>query len=149
MGEKAIPVIPISEGEKLLRQKFYEQIAAQSSAMDSLGERLLTLELAIPGLYAAVLKLVEGDKGVVALNAAFYIAFTCWLLALLLTLAAITPRKYEVEPTVLKQDPAKMKSEGMGIEDFFVQSAQYKRRLLIGSTILFFAGVFAAAYTIG
>ena len=58
---KPIPARPVSENEKLLRQKFYENIASQSDLMDKLSERLLTLELAIPGLFAAVLKLTRGE----------------------------------------------------------------------------------------
>lgn len=148
MNDKPIPTHPVNENEKLLRQKFYESFAAQSDLMDKLGERMLTLELAIPGLYAAVLKLVEGEKAIVIVNAAFYLAFGCWLLALILTLIAITPRKWLVDETVLKQDPNKY-AEGLGIQDFFEQSALYKQRLLVASSLLFFGGVVAAAYTIG
>jgi hypothetical protein len=147
MSNPPISTRPLSDNEKLLRQKFYENITAQSDLLDKLSERLLTLELAIPGLYAAVLKLVRGDKATAVLNAAFYMTFGCWLLALLLTLAALTPRKWPVDPGLLKQDPAKF-AEGLGIEDFFEQSALYKRRLIIASGLVFFAGIFSAAYTI-
>lgn len=147
MPGEPIPTRPLDENEKLLRQKFYESVAAQSDLMDSLAERLLTLELAIPGLYAAILKLVSGEKATLTLNAAFYIAFACWAAALLLTLAALMPRKWVVDTSILKQAPQKF-SESLGIEDFFNRSALYKRRLLMASSLLFFAGVFSAAFTI-
>lgn len=147
MGDKPIPTRPMSDHENLLRRKFYEGIAGQSDLVDKLGERLLTLELAIPGLYAAVLKLVRGADATVFLNMAFYIAFGCWLLALVLTLVALTPRKWIVDTNILKQDP-KRYSEGLGLEDFFEQSAHHKRRLVIASSVLFFAGIFSAAFTI-
>jgi len=147
MGDKPISTRPLSDNEKLMRQKFYESIVAQSDLMDKLSERLLTLELAIPGLYATAVKLISGDKATITVNAAFYITFGCWLLALALTLAALTPKKWRVDPAILKQDPKKM-SDALGIEDFFERSANYKRGLVIASSILFFAGIFGAVFTI-
>ncbi len=148
MSSKPIPIRPITENEKLLREKFYINITAQSDMMDKLSERLLTLELAIPSLYAGVLKLVAGGNATATVNVAFYITFICWLLALALTLAALMPQKWVVDPSILRQDPAKMAKEGLGIADFFEKSAQYKRRLLVASSVLFFAGIFSAAFTI-
>jgi hypothetical protein len=148
MRDKPIPTRPMTEHEKMLREKFYIGITTQSDLLDKLSERLLTLELAIPSLYATVLKLVAGDKATLTVNAAFYVTFACWLLALALTLAALMPKKWVVDRNVLRQDPARMAKEGLGIEDFFDKSAQYKRALLIASSLLFFAGIFSAAFTL-
>lgn len=148
MAGKAIPTIPVSENQNLLRKKFYENIAAQSDLMDKLSERLLTLELAIPGLFATVLKLTRGEDAALPINAALNWAFVFWLAALILTLMALTPKKWTVDDTILKQDPKKF-SEGLGIEDYFEQSALYKRRLAIASSVLFFAGIFSATLTLG
>lgn len=148
MVDKVVSTRPINENEKLLRQKFYESIAAQSDLMDKLSEKLLTLELAIPGLFATVVKLTRGDDARLTINPALNIAFGCWLLALILTLAALTPRKWVVDVTILKQDPMKF-SEGLGIEDYFEQSSLYKRRLIIASSLLFFIGIFSAIFTLG
>jgi len=149
MGNKPFSTRPITESEQLLREKFYESIITQSDLMDKLSERLLTLELAIPGLYATALKLMQGDKATVTINAALYITFSCWLIALALTLAALIPKKWIVDSTILRQDPIKMDKEGIGIKDFFEKSAQHKRRLLILSSVLFLLGIFSAAFTIG
>ncbi len=62
MANKPTSTRPLNDNEKLLREKFHESIVAQSDLMDKLSERLLTLELAIPGLYATALKLISGDK---------------------------------------------------------------------------------------
>jgi hypothetical protein len=148
MGDKAISTRPVSENENLLRRKFYESLAAQSDLMDKLSEKLLTLELAIPGLFATVLKLTRGQEARLTVNSALNLAFLCWLLALVLTLAALTPKKWTVDVTILKQDPAKF-SEGLGIEDYFEQSSLYKRRLVIASSLLFFVGIFSALFTLG
>jgi hypothetical protein len=147
MSEKPIPTHPLNDNEKMLREKFYESIVAQSDLLDKLSERLLTLELAIPGLYATALKLMRGDKAIVTVNVALYITFACWLLALILTLMALTPKKWKVDPSILKQDPNKF-DQALGIEDFFEQSALYKRRLMIASSVLFFVGIFSAIFTI-
>lgn len=148
MRDKPIPTRPMTEHEKMLREKFYLSITTQSDLLDKLSERLLTLELAIPSLYATVLKLVAGDKVTLTVNTAFYVTFGCWLLALALTLAALLPKKWVVNQNVLRQDPVRMAKEGLGIEDFFEKSAQYKRALLIASSLLFFAGIFSAAFTL-
>ncbi len=147
MRDQPIQTIPVSEEDKLLRAKYYESVAAQSDLMDKLSEHLLTLELAIPGLYATVLKLVGGDGAKVIVNPAFYITLVLWLVALGLTLLALIPRKWKVNPDILKQDAKKLAKE-LGIQDFFEQSAAYKRRLLIASSLLFFAGIVSAAFTI-
>lgn len=140
--------MPVSENENLLRRKFYESIAAQSDLMDKLGERLLTLELGIPGLFATVLKLTRGEDATLPINAALNLAFALWLIALILTLTALTPQKWKVNEDLLKQDPQKF-SEGLGIVDFFERSAHYKQRLIIASSVLFFAGIFSAIFTLG
>lgn len=148
MSDQPISTRPLSDYEKSMREKFYESITAQSDLMDKLSERLLTLELAIPGLYATMLKLVSGDTATVRVDAALYVTFACWLIALILILVALTPKKWVVDPKILKQDPKKL-SEGLGIEDFFEQSALYKRRLVAVSSVLFFVGIFSAVFTLG
>lgn len=146
MSQQPLAPRPLSDGEKKLREKFHEHIAAQSDLMDKLSERLLTVEMAIPGLYATVLKLVRGDKAAMAVNTALYLTFACWLGALALTLAALTPRKWLVDPTILRQDP-KQFAAGLGLEDYFDRSALYKRRLVTGSSVLFFLGICCAVFT--
>lgn len=134
MNEQPISTRPVSEHEKAMRQKFYENITAQSDLMDKLSGQLLTLELAIPGIYATMLKLVSGTNATVQLNVAFYFAFAAWFAALVLTLIALIPRKWRVDLSILKQDPQKF-SEGLGIEDFFERSASYKRWIKRGFSL--------------
>ena len=148
MSTKPIAVRPLGDDEKLLREKFYQAIVSQNDLLDKWGERLLTLELAVPSLYAAVLKLVAGADATMTVNAALYVTFGFWLLALALTLFALFPKKWKVDPTILKQDPTRMAQDGLGIEDFFEKSAQHKRGLLIAASLLFFVGVFSAIFTL-
>jgi hypothetical protein len=67
--------------------------------------------------------------------------------ALGLTLLALIPREWKVNPEIMEQDPKSTTGE-LGIKDFFAKSARYKRNLLIVATILFFAGIVSAALTI-
>lgn len=146
MSNKPIITRPVTGNEKILLEKFHESIVGQDLLMDKLGERLLTLELGIPGLYATVIKFINGEKSTVNFDVALGVMIGCWMVALILTLIGITPRNWVVDSSILRQDPQKI-SDGIGIEDFFTQSAQYKRRFLIISAVIFFSGVVAAIFT--
>lgn len=140
---------PPSEDDNLLRKKFYEDIASQAERVDKLSAHLLSIELAIPGLYASVLKLISGDDARLGNTAIVRGAFLLWFLALVATLIALTPRKWKVDPDVLVQDKGLLKrGEPMGIEDYFNKSARWKLMWAIISSLLFFAGVWVAVYTI-
>ena len=147
MSKDIIPTRPPNPGEILLRDKFFESVAAQDDLMSKVAGQLLTLELAIPGIYAATLKFVRGDKATIQLNLAFFITYGCWLLALALTLYALIPKNWKVDPTILRQDPTKY-AEGLGLEDFFHHTASHKQRLITVSSILFFIGIISAGFTI-
>lgn len=137
-----ISTIPLNEGETKLLEKFHEDIARQSERMDELAKQLITLELAIPGLYAATLKLVSGDKATVQTDLWFWSTLVCWLVALILALGALIPRYYKVDTHLLQgKDPD---TGAIGVKDYFTQSAGYKRWLLIGSSVTFYLGIIAA-----
>jgi hypothetical protein len=143
----SISTRPVSDSNKLLRQKFYEQFAAQSEQMDKLAGQMLTLELAIPGLYAAVLKLTQGDGATVAANGWFYLTFGSWLIALLLTLISLIPRRWKVNPAVLQDDPLD-RSPAVGLETFFQRSALYKRSLIIAAALFFWLGIIGSLFVL-
>ena len=149
MSEDVITTRPLDENEKLLQKKFYEDFAAQSERVDSLSAHLLTIELAIPGVYATVLKLISGDGASLGNTGTVQFTFLLWFIALILTLIALSPKKYAVNTDVFIQDPALIEEEGMGIEDYFSISAQYKRKFVLVSSLLFFAGIISAVFTIG
>jgi hypothetical protein len=133
--------------EEKIKEKYAESFANQSDLMDKLAQQLLALELAIPGLYATVLKLISGDKATVPVNNMLYVTFGLWVVALGLTLMALMPREWKVNPEIMLQDPKSTTGE-LGIKDFFAKSARYKRNLLIVATILFFFGIACAALNV-
>ena len=68
MDQNPIRTAPPSQQDHLLRDKLIEDIAGQSTRMDDLARQLITLELAIPGVFATALKLVAGDRGTIAIG---------------------------------------------------------------------------------
>ena len=138
---------PPDSYEEKIKEKYAESFANQSDLMDKLAQQLLALELAIPGLYATVLKLISGDKATVPVNNMLYVTFGLWVVALGLTLMALMPREWKVNPDIMLQDPKSTTGE-LGIKDFFAKSARYKRNLLIVATILFFFGIAFAAFNV-
>jgi hypothetical protein len=145
VNENPIPTRPPARQDHLLRDKLIEDIAGQSARMDELARQLITLELAVPGIYATALKLVAGDKGTLATGIWLYLTFACWALALVLVLISLAPRKYPVDTSRLFADDG---NGALSIEGFFRHSALHKRRLLLPSCGLFFAGVCCAAATV-
>lgn len=128
--------------ENLYLTKYVEAIAAQSELMDKLGYQLITLELAIPGLYAAVLKLTEGDQATVAVNGWFMATFGFWLVALVLTLWAVLPRFYRVDTEIIDGGTAK----SIGIKQFFNESAKFKRQRIVAAIACFWLGIISAVF---
>ena len=147
MSDTPLSTRPLNSSEMALRNKFAENIAGQSELMDKLVQQLIALELAIPGLYATVLKLTQGEAATLSPSLWLYAAFGCWSLALIVTLVSLVPRQWRVDPTVLRQDPAQPSNE-LGLEQFFFVSARYKRRLLIPAIVLFWLGIVCAALVI-
>lgn len=147
MAERPIPTTKPTQRDLLIQEKYIEEVAGQAERMDALGRQLITLELAVPGLYATLLKLAAGDKATLPGNVQLYVAFGCWLLALILSLWSLVPRKYTVDRRRLEggEDCA---ADPMSVMDFFHCSARFKRRLLIPSGLFLFAGVFVAALNI-
>jgi hypothetical protein len=132
--EDVIKTRPLRKEEDLLLERFYAAVAGQSSLMDKLAQTLLTVELAIPGLYATILKLVSGDKESLDLSHALYVAFSCWLIALAMTLFAVLPKRYKVNTDELRNTPK-------SIETFFYKSARDKWYLLMTSIAFFIVGI--------
>lgn len=137
------PSAPPNAGESLLREKFYERYADQSRLMDELARQMLTVELAVPGLYAAILALVHGDKATLPAGWPTAMAFGCWFAALLLTFVALFPRDYRIDTSILRADPAATDG-AMGVEDFFRRATEYKKRWLLAAALVFWMGIAAA-----
>ena len=130
---QAEDVRPLNKIDDTLRESFAKDIADQAARLDELAKVLITLEIAIPGLYAALLKLVSGDKATLPNTPWTLVTFALWLLALGLTLFSLIPIKRRVDIDSLTD-----------IEAYFTHSAERKLRCLIPASLLAFLGVVAA-----
>lgn len=144
MNETPMKTRPLSPETVFLREQYYAAKTGQSDLMDGWARDLLKLELAIPGLYATVLKLVEGSEARAPASPLLFGVFGCWGAALLITVVALVPRGWRVDESKVKAHPAG-EQEPLSLEGFFSKTAEYKRRLLVIATFLFFAGLFLAA----
>jgi hypothetical protein len=127
----ALNPAPITAFDRTLQEQFAQDVAAQAGRLDELAKQLITLQIAIPGIFAAVLKLVSGDAATAGNRELTLLAFALWLIALILTLVALFPRRREVDLDDLK-----------AIENYFMKSAERKRLLLAIASVLTFAGIF-------
>lgn len=147
MSDSPMPTKPLSSETKFLREKYYAAKTSQSELMDQLARDLIKLELAITGIYTAVLKLVEGADAVMPEPLMIYWVFGFWGTSLLLTLISLFPRQWMVDTSKVKPGP-NGEGEILSLEGFFQKSAAYKRSLLMGSAVIFFVGLFMATWMI-
>ena len=131
--------VPIAEAGKIqvrsskyqesLQDSFAKEVATQASRMDDLAKQLISLNLAIPALYGAVLKITQGDSGTVS-GWLVFIAFLSWLVALGFALVSLLPIRNKVDPNQLA-----------ALETYFKSTAQRKQILLIASSLISFFGI--------
>lgn len=142
LREKAIRVeaeagVPLSKIDETLLVKFAEDVAAQAARLDDLAKQLIPLCIAVPGIYAAVLKLVVGDQAVVPRTDLTLLAFLAWLLALGLSIAALLPERQAVDPDSLTE-----------IRNYFSESAGRKYLILCFACLCSFSGIVLAVLSI-
>ncbi len=148
MDDDIVYSVPPSKSDEELEKGFVAAIIDQPKLLDELAKQLVTLNLAIPGLYATALKLIGGDDAVV--NSAIMIigAFVCWFIALALSLFSLRPRKWKVDRSKLRSNIPVAPGQPLSIEEFFMATATYKRRLLALATLFSFTGICLAGLTI-
>lgn len=132
-----IKAVALTAMDKKLQEKFAEDIARQSTLMDDISKQLITIELAVPSLYATALKLVSGGDATLRGGAFLWVSFGLWFAALAFAFLAIFPKKYVVDKNSLTQ-----------IERFYHSSAKRKGVLLAVSVFCFFAGVATSVCTL-
>jgi hypothetical protein len=146
MEQEPLAGKPLSQpGDRALLDAYYQEPVKQAERFADLAKELLKLELAIPGVYAAALRVVDRQaihwEGVL-------IAFSLWTLALALTLRALFPSKYNVLENVVRSVRPPLGQGPLSIEEYFQWSARDKRRLLLSSIPLFFLGIIIAVLAV-
>ena len=136
------------KGDDELEKGFAAIVVEQPKLLDELAKQLVTLTLAIPALFATILKLPSGESAGLSLHPFVVWAFLCWFVALLLSLASLMPRRWNVNRQVVRREKPAAKGQPLSIEEFFLKSALYKRRLLIAASICCFIGIALAGRSI-
>lgn len=134
---EADAAVPLSKVDETMLVKFAEDVAAQATRLDELAKQLIALCIAVPGIYAAVLKLVVGKDTVMPGETWVFGAFLTWLLALFFSVAALLPERQAVDPDSLTE-----------IQDYFYKSARYKYRLIVAACLCSFSGIVLAVFSI-
>jgi hypothetical protein len=137
-----------SKGDEELEKGLGAAVVEQPKLLDELGKQMVTLCLAIPGLFATVLKLTGGDDAVLPANCLVFWAFGCWFVALVLSLASLVPVTRKVDRQVPRRAQPAAKGQALSIEEFFTNSAKYKRRLLVAAALFSFAGIALTAASV-
>ncbi len=138
---------PLSQpGDQALLDAYYQEPVKQAERFADLAKELLKLELAIPGIYAAVLRLVGEEQSISRIGV--FIALAFWIFALILTLRAIFPRKYKVLENVIRSERPTPGQGSLSVEEYFQRSVRDKRQLLLSSIPLFFAGIIVAVLAV-
>ena len=122
---------PPNNEEEFIKEKYLESISKQPELMDNIAKQIITLELAIPGLYASALKLGSGKHSTVSLSSDIYCAFAYWLIALICIVVALIPRRYKINI-----------DDHTAIRDSFFKTARYKLAWIVASITTFAAGLF-------
>lgn len=145
-----IATLPLAEAksEERLLALFDEEIVKQNDRLDELARRLITLELAIPGIYAAALKLAEGGDTALGTPWLLIAAFILWFIALGGALTALFPVDWEVNPNIIRRRDSTFNKPPYAIEEFYRRSASRKWGWNLFSALLFMLGVLTAGFTI-
>lgn len=146
MSKDKLTLLEIHEQE--LQKGFVGIIVDQPKLLDDLGKQIIAISLVVPGIYATVLKLVEGSDSVLKVTITVYIAFFCWFSSLVLALFSVMPKKWNVNVESYIQGMQTDHDEVLTINDFFFASAKYKRRLLIIASLFCFIGFMMAGISV-
>jgi len=121
---------PLDKIDEVLRESFAKDIVDQAARLDDLAKQLITLEIAVPGAYAAILKLASGEAATLSNPWLSVAAFIAWFAALGLTLLALIPLRRQVDPDSLTD-----------IQNYFTDSAARKLRCVIPASVLTLLGI--------
>nr|VFJ92026.1 MAG: hypothetical protein BECKLFY1418A_GA0070994_102010 [Candidatus Kentron sp. LFY] len=146
--EAATPIVTTelaTSAEVAFSEACHQEIIKQAERLDDLAKELLKLELIIPGIYTAVIKLTANGE-FLSLDTFTGLAFILWIIAIALTLFGLFPKRYDVQCEALGRVSATQSPTFPSTpREFFEKRAQHKRISLVLAVFTFFAGVVCAA----
>lgn len=128
---------PLSLFDEALMDAFAKDVGAQANRMDDLAKQLVVLNLAIPGLFAAALKLMSGDAGKLGNLWVLVFAFLAWMMSLGIAFVSLLPEKYLVDPNDLD-----------AIQKYFTQATRRKFGQLVAAVMLSFFGICFGVFSV-
>ncbi len=134
-GKNPIKTMPLTTVDKALMEAFAQDLVSQASRLDELAKNLITLGLAIPGLFVTFVKPIPKPHSDSPLNLFAIGALVLWFLGFALVLWSLFPKKYEIDPTNLSQ-----------LREYFFETAKYKRILLSLACMFWMASFFIVFY---
>jgi hypothetical protein len=147
-----------TKADELLEESFYKDLAGQAERLDKFALELIKLQLAIPALYAGILKLLDVREVAVATATVKTISvvpdvtillsiFTPWIFALGLSFLAVFPMQhYEVKTNPIIEPLPDKPTGAIAINAYLHFSAKRKLRLLAVSSFLTFIGIAFAVF---
>lgn len=132
-----VEAIPLSKFDEILLDNFAKDVTAQATRMEDLAKQLIALNIAIPGLYATVLKFVHGEKAIMTNHRWLIMTLIAWLLSLGLAFVGLFPVRY------------KAAADSLGdLQRYFYHSARRKFWWVAMAGLCSFLGMGLAIYSL-
>jgi hypothetical protein len=130
-------ITALGEFDKALLANFAKDITDQTSRFDALAKILIGLNIAIPGFYAAILRLTLNPQISLLKSPLLWVAFVGWLLSLGLAMVSLIPSQYSIDPDNLT-----------AVEHYYQHQAQRKWRLMTTAVFSSFFGICFAVFSL-
>ncbi len=129
---------------KHLQESFAQDFSEQGKRLDETAKQLLTLQIALPSVFAALLKLLAGKDAFLAMNDVMSTTLVCgafisWIAAVFFSLRALKPEHHQVNPNVLENRSTD--KTFFGLLDFYQHNAARKHQHISVSTVLTVLGL--------
>lgn len=135
--EPEVSVAPVSRYDSVLQERLAQEVSEQSKRLDDLARQLITLNIAVPGLYASLLRYMSGSDATVEDPLLLVFIFFPWLLALGLAFVSLFPLNYRVDP----DSPS-------DIEGYFSKTAKRKLVWLTLAGFFSFVGISFSVFSL-
>ena len=130
-------VTALGEFDKALLANVARDITSQTKRLDTLAQMLAGLNIAIPGFYAAMLRLTLNPAVSLLQSPLLWIAFISWLLSLGLAMISLLPTQHNLDPDNLT-----------AVEHYYQAQAQRKWRLMTAAVFTSFFGICFAVFSL-
>lgn len=136
-SELEVKVAPVSRYNEVLQERLAQEVSEQSKRLDDLARQLIALNIAVPGLYASLLRYMSGSDATVEDPLLLVFIFLPWLLALGFAFVSLFPLNYQVDP-----------DSPNDIEGYFSKTAKRKLVWLAFAGFFSFVGISFSVFSL-